>query len=280
MGLLLQISDPHFGTEQPHVVVALQALAARERPTVLVWSGDITQRARASQFLAARQFNETLGIPHVLAIPGNHDIPLFNLAARAFNPYGGFMRAFGPELEPTVSLPGLQVICVNTTRRWRHKDGEVSSQQIERVAAQLAQAVPDQLRIVVVHQPVWVTQAHDQANLLHGHQQALSMWGAAGADIIMGGHIHLPYVKELLVQSGEVQRPLWVVQAGTALSSRVRGGIPNSVNLIRYPSTHGVIRRALGSIDRWDFNARHACFEQVDSVPIQGAVEAASTRKC
>jgi 3',5'-cyclic AMP phosphodiesterase CpdA len=50
MTLLLQISDPHFGTTQPLVVNALERLAQAQRPDVLVLSGDITQRARASQF--------------------------------------------------------------------------------------------------------------------------------------------------------------------------------------------------------------------------------------
>ena len=54
-------------------------------------SGDITQRARRGQFAAARKFIERLSLP-VLAVPGNHDIPLFNLFARALNPYGNYKR--------------------------------------------------------------------------------------------------------------------------------------------------------------------------------------------
>ena len=42
MSVLLQISDTHFGTEQPQVVEALVALAAQQRPDVVVLSGDIT----------------------------------------------------------------------------------------------------------------------------------------------------------------------------------------------------------------------------------------------
>jgi 3',5'-cyclic AMP phosphodiesterase CpdA len=40
--VLLQISDTHFGTEQPAVVDALVALAAQQRPGLVVLSGDIT----------------------------------------------------------------------------------------------------------------------------------------------------------------------------------------------------------------------------------------------
>ena len=86
MTVLLQISDPHFGTEQPPVVAALERLAHEQAPDVLVLSGDITQRATAAQFRAARAFVDRLGIAPTLVIPGNHDIPLFNAAARLAAP--------------------------------------------------------------------------------------------------------------------------------------------------------------------------------------------------
>ena len=67
-------------------------------------SGDITQRARRRQFAAARAFIERLSLP-VLAVPGNHDIPLFNVFARALNPYGNYKRALGAVLEPVFETP-------------------------------------------------------------------------------------------------------------------------------------------------------------------------------
>lgn len=251
MSLLLQISDPHFGTEQAPVMAALLRLARAQQPDVIVWSGDITQRARRSQFEAARRFADQLPAPHRLVIPGNHDIPLLNLAARLLKPYANFKRAFGQTLEPSVSTPDWLVIGVNTTRPWRHKHGEVSARQIERVAAQLRQARPGQVRVVVVHQPVCVTLEKDRNNLLRGGQAALARWGEAGVDLILGGHIHLPYVIEKVAKDGPEDHHVWVVQAGTALSTRVRGGKANSVNLIRHPAKPD----QPVSIERWDFDA-------------------------
>jgi 3',5'-cyclic AMP phosphodiesterase CpdA len=267
MQAVLQISDAHFGTDQPSVREALRRLVAREKPVLAVWSGDVTQRARRAQFQAAGAFARGLGVPHTLAIPGNHDIPLYNLAARLWWPYAGFRRAFGHTLSPRCSVPGLFVIGVNTTRPWRHKNGEVSSRQIDRVAAALQQVGPQALRIVVVHQPVWVIEEVDRRNLLRGHEAALRDWGRAGADIIMGGHIHLPYVRQMMVSEPGGMRPMWVVQAGTALSHRVRGGIANSVNLVRFdPLGH-----ASGAIERWDVNVSSGEFEQVHVTPMQAA---------
>ena len=195
MSVLLQISDPHFGTEQPHVVEALVAMAQSVRPDAVVLSGDITQRARRAEFESARRFLDRLSGPPMLVLPGNHDIPLFNLAARIVRPYGNHQRSFGRQLEPEIDTPDFRVIGVNTTRAWRHKDGAVSAAQIARVSRRLRGARHEQLRIVVTHQPLHVPNQRDAHNLLHGREAAARAWAAAGADLVMGGHIHLPFVR-------------------------------------------------------------------------------------
>lgn len=250
--MLLQISDPHFGTEQTPVVEALAALSCEQHPDLVVLSGDITQRATADQFRAARRFMDRLGVPF-LAIPGNHDIPLFNLSARLFNPYAGFRRAFGTALEPMHHARDLLVLCVNTTRWYRHVNGEVSMAQIDRVAAALMQASPRQLRVVVVHQPVAVMRAGDVHDRVRGCERALQRWSTAGGDIVMGGHIHLAYVKLL----PSLPRPMWAVQAGTSVSTRVREGMPNSVNIVRCGTD---APDGFSVIEQWDYDARRNAF--------------------
>lgn len=263
MSVMLQISDTHFGTEQPHVVEALVKLATQLRPDVVVLSGDITQRARPAQFRAAKAFVDRLGAP-VLAVPGNHDIPLLDLWARLRHPYARYIAAFGADLEPVHRSAELTVVCVNTTRAWRHKHGEISRRQVERVARLVEGAEAAQLRVVVVHQPVAVTRAEDLSNRLRGHAAALERWAAAGADLVMGGHIHLPYVIPLQ----GLARPLWAVQAGTAVSSRVRDGVPNSVNLLRWGAD-----AAPGCcwIEQWDFSADVQAFLLAKVTEVQPA---------
>lgn len=260
MSTLIQISDPHFGTEQPQVVTALLDLVRRVKPLAAVLSGDITQRARRAQFDAARDFVDQLGVPHRLVIPGNHDVPLFNIAARVLFPYGGFKRVFGAVLEPQWECSDFQVISVNTTRPARHKDGEISDEQIERVARRLRAAAAGQLRIVVTHQPVHVLRGSEVHNRVHGHDQAVRAWAAAGADIIMGGHIHLPYVALLGDHFPQLPRRCWIVQAGTAVSDRVRADHPNSVNLVHYSSCAAQCR-----VERWDYDATSSSFRCVDT---------------
>jgi 3',5'-cyclic AMP phosphodiesterase CpdA len=260
MSLLLHISDPHFGTEQPSVVAALEALARERQPDLLVLSGDITQRATAPQFEAARQLVERLGMAgRVLVLPGNHDIPLFDLFERAARPYRRYLAAFGPQLEPTLATADFCIVGVNTTRASRHKNGEVSPGQVARAAAVLKRASPRHLRIVVTHQPVDVYRPEDEHDRLRGAEEAIQVWSRAGADLVLGGHIHLPYVMDLRQRAVPAARPMWCVQAGTAVSSRVRHGTSNSVNLIHWKAPIATGERQC-EVERCDYQPGPAAF--------------------
>ncbi len=259
MTLLLHISDTHFGTEQPPVVAALKSLVRERRPDLLVFSGDITQRAMPEQFAAAREMCDAFAIPRMLTLPGNHDIPLLDLMSRMARPYGNYLEAFGPGLEPVLDTEDFLVIGVNTTRAARHKNGEVSLEQVRRVARELQGARPGQLRIVVTHQPAAVTREKDEHDRLRGAEAALQAWSRVGADLVLGGHIHLPFVLNLAARPEPTPRPMWVVQAGTAVSSRLRHGTCNSVNLIHWRAHLADEPRAC-RVERCDYSADEGSF--------------------
>jgi 3',5'-cyclic AMP phosphodiesterase CpdA len=251
---LLHLSDTHFGTAQADVVQALVRLVRAQAPGLAVLSGDVTQRATRAQFAEARAFIERLGIPNWVKLPGNHDIPLFDVRARLFAPYARYREALGSDLAPAADVPPWRVFSVNTTRWYRHKHGEISREQVEHIARELRSAMrsdAQQIRVVVVHQPVAVQHAADESNLLRGSAHALRQWAEAGADLVLGGHIHLPFAVPLHERQ-PLARPLWAVQAGTAVSSRVRPGAPNSVNLLHAQYSEGQ-RRCL--LQRWDYAA-------------------------
>lgn len=261
MSLVLHLSDTHFGTERPAVVEALVTLAQRLRPDLVIFSGDITQRATVAQFAAARRFVDRLAPAPLLAIPGNHDIPLFNPLLRAVAPYARHRRQFGRELEPELFDERWMVLALRTTRRWRHEDGELSQRQIDRVAARVRLAAPQQLRMVVVHQPIAVPRADEAHNLLRHHERAIRSWNEAGVDLVLGGHIHLPAVLALHEQMPDLARPMWAVQAGTAVSSRVRHEADNSFNLLRVQAQPMGGRSCV--VERWDWQAALRRFEAV-----------------
>ncbi len=253
MSLLLHISDTHFGTEDPPVVAALQRLATTLRPDVLVFSGDITQRARSAQFAAARAFCDSLGIERLLALPGNHDIPLFNLPARLLDPYGGYRDAFGDELEPELEGDDLLLLGVNTTRPARHKNGEVSTAQVARVARRLETARREQLRVVVTHQPACVMREEDEPDRLRGGHAAIQAWSRAGADLVLGGHIHLPYLTDACARGAGHA-------AGAVLRAGRHGGVAAGAARLAQFGERGALEAARGRraarvcrVERWDY---------------------------
>ena len=102
-------------------------------PHLVVVSGDLTQRARAGQFREARAFLDSLPRPQVV-VPGNHDVPLYNVLARFLRPLGGFRRFIARDVEPSFVDDEIAVLGVNTARSFVFKGGRVSEAQLARVS--------------------------------------------------------------------------------------------------------------------------------------------------
>ncbi|AHG63746.1 metallophosphoesterase family protein [Advenella mimigardefordensis] len=228
---ILQISDIHFGTVNANVLNALVHAVRQLSPALCVVSGDITQRATRSEFLAANAFLKTLPAP-VLCIPGNHDIPLYALWTRFLNPYGRYRRYLHKEVEPLFESGSAMVIGVNTTTPFRHKRGIVTDAQIRRVVQLARENSAGKSVLVVAHHPFHVLDPADQEQLVENHEAAIRAWSAAGVDLILGGHIHMPFVYPLTQRYPDLVHPMLVVQGGTTTSFRVRRHIPNSLNVL------------------------------------------------
>lgn len=246
---IAHLSDPHFGTVLPTVRGALLRELLAQPPDLILVTGDITQRARRIQFVEARDFLRALPPVPRLCLPGNHDLPLFDLFTRSLRPYQRYRRHISAELEPVFSDERIAVLCIDATSPLRHKDGALTDEQIERTAARLARHTQP-FRLVATHQPLAALDARDQANVAHGARRALDRWIASGADLFLGGHIHLPYCLE--VRTTDRRDSSLLAQAGTCLSRRVRDGIPNSYNLITLQQQAGERRM---QIERRDYDA-------------------------
>ena len=138
-----------------------------------------------------------------------------------------------------------------------HTDEHFGQEDRWMLATRFAAANCHSMQHKVVLQVMREGDAHDR---LRGWDVALHAWADAGADVVMGGHIHLPYVMEMSTALPHLGRRVWCVQAGTALSSRVRWEAPNSVNLLRQNGDHG---RLHWQVERWDFIAASGAFELV-----------------
>ena len=95
MRLIAHISDLHFGRHDPSMVDGLVHSLDQNRPDLVAVSGDLTQRARHTEFTAARHFLDRIGRP-IVVVPGNHDVPLYAVHRRFLQPYKKFNRHIAP----------------------------------------------------------------------------------------------------------------------------------------------------------------------------------------
>jgi len=191
---LLHVSDLHAGThEEPEVEQALARLVERTEPQLVVASGDLANRGRRDQLERAAALLRSLG-PPVLAVPGNHDLPY--TPARFFRPWAEFERVWDTT-EPTVALPGLHVVGLNSARPFRHQGGALTSAQLDQAAGRLGAAADGALRVAVLHHHLlgapWRAARKRPVSRRNHVLQALV---DAGADLILAGHIHQAAVSE------------------------------------------------------------------------------------
>ena len=235
---IMQISDLHFGP--PFIaVVAEAALASCQRlsPDVLVVSGDLTQRARREQFEAARDYLALFpDIPRMI-IPGNHDVPLYNVARRLSDPHSRYREIIHPHLNTVLRVPGAVLVGLDSTSpRTAISNGRIRSWQLEFCARAFAESEPEATRIVVAHHhfapaPDTLTDAR-----MPMARRAITRFTELGVELIMGGHLHRSYIGNSLdFYPGEHRdRGIIIAQSGTTTSRRGRGreAEKNTFNLI------------------------------------------------
>jgi 3',5'-cyclic AMP phosphodiesterase CpdA len=131
----------------------------------------------------------------VLATPGNHDIP-YSVPARFTRTFAAWERVFG-STEPTYASERFFVAGVNSVRPWFHQGGALSEVQLTGVAARLREAPEGALRLVALHHhlaaPPWRA-AHKRP--LQGRNRVLHSLATAGADVVVGGHVHQAAIAE------------------------------------------------------------------------------------
>lgn len=231
MRTIVHLSDLHFGRVEPALLDPLRRAINLIRPHVVVVSGDLTQRARARQFRQARAFLETLPRPQIL-VPGNHDVPLYNVLARFLAPLDNYRRYISEDLEPTFIDDEIAVVGVNTSRSLTFKGGRISQEQVDRVRAKLCDLDSSITKIVVTHHPFDLPPGWHSGQIVGRAALAMKMFAACGADVLLAGHIHLSHAGETTARSDIDGYTGVLVQAGTATSTRARGE-SNSFNAVR-----------------------------------------------
>jgi 3',5'-cyclic AMP phosphodiesterase CpdA len=241
MTRLFHVSDLHFGREDQAAMRWFAGLVHTDRPDAVICTGDLTMRARKSEFAAAADWLNGLGVP-VTVEPGNHDLPYFNPLARLLDPYRRY-RALAGLLERPLDLPGVMIVPLKTTARVQLRNlswGRVSRSGLKAALERLAEKPAGVVAVVACHHPLIPNRFTGRGETRRG-ADALALLAEAGADAVLSGHVHDAFD----IAHHEAGRVVRLIGAGT-LSERLRTS-PPSFNEIRIDAARlDVTSRTMG----------------------------------
>ncbi len=233
---IAQLSDMHFGAHDPRIVAGSEAWLAEQKPDLVILSGDFTQRARREQFEEAAAWLERLrGAGHrILAVPGNHDVPLYDLSRRFGAPLRRYKRYISRDLCPWFEDDHVAVLGINTARSLTFKSGRINREQMALIEERFARVAESKTRILVTHHPLYampVGEGGELSEAVGRHEDAARAVCRAGVHIALAGHFHRTYAaaaRKMVERAGGAL----VIQAGTATSVRLRNNELQSFNWI------------------------------------------------
>ncbi|MES2283962.1 MAG: metallophosphoesterase [Pseudomonadota bacterium] len=231
MRTIAHLSDLHFGRVDAALLDPLKEFLQAAKPDVLVVSGDLTQRAKSKEFIAAKAFLDTFTMPKII-VPGNHDVPLYNVFRRFFNPLKRYHQHITTDMEPFFVDDEIAVLGINTARSLVFKGGRVNEEQLEKVRARLDPLSDKLVKVLVTHHPFDLPAHMDKDDLVGRARKAMKEFANCGVDVLLGGHMH---TSEAVTTDARYQHGAYSalsIQAGTATSTRHRGE-NNSFNVLR-----------------------------------------------
>jgi 3',5'-cyclic AMP phosphodiesterase CpdA len=238
---LVHLSDLHFGRIDAALISPLLATVTQCKPEVVVVSGDLTQRARTREFLAARTFLHALPTPQIV-VPGNHDVPLYNPFARFVRRLTKYQRYITNDLEPFYADEQIAIVGLNTARSWAFKGGRINRRQMVRICQRLSAEARDVVKIIVTHHPFDVPLGSQESAIVGRARLAVQTFAACGADLLLAGHLHMSSRGQAATCYKVGGYSALIIQADTATSTRVRGEA-NTFNIIRIAWPHITVER-------------------------------------
>ena len=218
---IAHLSDLHCG--DPHFVPDLMERAIAEinelKPDIVVCSGDLTTFGFKEEFAQAKRYLDTIECDALVVVPGNHD-------SRNVG-YVHFEQLVG-ERSSVVHKDGISVVAVDSTEP-DLDHGQIGRGRYGWIEAEFAE--PAELRVFVLHHHLLpIPGTGRERNIVNDAGDALECLQRAGVDLVLSGHKHVPYAWRL--------EDLFIVNAGTVSSSRLRGFGRPCYNVIEVEGKH------------------------------------------
>lgn len=216
MTRIVHLTDLHFGRERGELVAPLHDALREVRAELLVVTGDLAHRARRAQFRRAMAFLRGLDVPF-MALPGNHDVPLFNPVLRFLAPFLGWRRSVAHDLTPSGQVGRAVILSANTADPFRVRRGILRRDDIRRIGALFRARPEGTLGILACHHPLRVPPGYQRGETRNARAARPGLI-ADGLQVVLSGHLH-DWSIGLGITPGSPQ-PVLYVGTGTALCAR------------------------------------------------------------
>jgi len=219
---IVQLSDLHCGQQffLPQLLERAIAEVNELAPDVVIVSGDLTSNGFKDEYALARDYLNTVECDSIVVIPGNHD-------SRNVG-YVHFEELFG-DRNSVLRAAGTTIVAVDSTEP-DLDNGQIGRGRYHWIEEQF-QAAPADLRVFVLHHHLLpVPGTGRERNIVNDAGDTLECLQRAGVDLVLAGHKHVPYAWRL--------ENLFVVNAGTVSSSRLRGKGRPCYNVVEVEGTH------------------------------------------
>ncbi len=254
MSVILHASDLHFGKADPRVVEMFYAEIERQKPSLVILSGDFTQIGSRREFVQARDFIERITAP-VVTVPGNHDIPRYQSWQRFFDPMRRYRQFISPLPDTVHEDDHCYVVGINTARpivpHWNWANGMISQAQVEFVRRQFRIAPPGKAKIFVCHHPLANIKNSPIDTVVWGSADMMAVLEEEHVDLVLTGHIHHASIMPYKEERGPV-----MIGSASATSTRLRQQ-SNGYNII-----HVLPEKLDIELIHWD-GVSHVVFENL-----------------
>ncbi len=240
---IAHISDLHFGTHVPELVEGLAVRLEELSPDLIIASGDFTMAGRHHEFAQAAAFLRRLRAP-VLAVPGNHDVPVYNLAERFTRPFARF-RHYLSDITTTNHIGGgACVLGVNSARPWdlsfNWSHGHLSNRRVRITDRFFARHQEVPFRALVIHHPFYVPEEFPGFRTIGNGDAMMRVLAQRGVQAVFAGHLHAQFVVSREIALGDGPRSVVVMQVASVTSTRHRNQT-NAFNLVEADGSGAVI---------------------------------------
>lgn len=195
---IIHISDLHFGMHNPAIINPFLENLAALKPDEIIISGDLTQRARHEQYQLLQLFLKQLPAP-VLIVPGNHDIPLYNVFSRFCNPFKRYNQYISSQLNANFYNEEVNILGVNSVTPYKIKDGALAHQTLNQIKNHFS-STSGQLNILFFHHNLnYFSGMHHPLN---DATEFISYLKDSPIHIVCTGHLHYATVKFISKNQG------------------------------------------------------------------------------